>query len=1169
MKKIFTKCILINSVLITFLLTFSVSIHSQDIKLKKRAMTETEFAKFKNFVGTYKRGKNYNQIIDGHGTGLIPLTEEQWEELHNRAIIIDRIESSLGAGEIPSNYDNSATKWFPPIGNQGSQGSCVSWASGYYTKTFQEAEEHNWDLSGCTWTNGHPATSYQNKIFSPAFIYNQVNSGVDNGSMFSSNIGLLAGIGCCTWDKMPYNQADYISWPSEDAWRQAPLYRSQTNYNYMNVTTDPSILNLEQILVSGNLAIIAVNADFFGSHLTSVDLWTLDNYNPASTNHANTIVGYDDNYGPYTESGNSNKRGAFKVANSWGVGGNWEHVADGFYYISYECMKQRIQYTYIYQNYIGYKPEIVAVFKINHNFRGENLITPGIGNPNSPDNLKALNFIRGGNFPFPSNPIVIDITEFIPYMSGNSNQFFIQDYDGGTSTTGTIQSFSVEMYDDYVSGTPTHIYISTEAPINTKQNSTICTDVFTDIIPEPYPKSDYITGITYNWTTVKTLAPGSDNWPTTWADDDNQYSVWGDGGGFGGTNNLGRVSLGVARIEGESSDYKGYNVYGGYKAEHPANINGKSRGIICIGGVLYMWVGPGSYPDELNEARLYKSTDHGATWVNNSWAFTKDDGIIMPGFLQFGKNFASARDSYSYIYAPRYINDISQIPGKIDLMRVDKTQIMNRTSYKFFKGFDLSGNPQWTSDLIERNPVYEDANGVGEGLGVSVIYNSGLNRYILLVEHGASSEGNMGVFEAPEPWGPWKTVAYESGFGAGQVQQTSFYWNISSKWLSSDGKDFVMIFTGLNDMDSWNTVEASFTTNITCDLDLYPNNYEFSSLSLNTQYYVDRTYVLTSIPDEYKGFNMIKTANDDKMKTGIDFHFNICSSADIYIAYDHSLAASTPSWISDNYTKVEGKQIIGTGYPPNDITFDIWKKTTTAMGYISFGINNGTGESSMYFVFYKIKSVTAAIKIFLQGSYNTTTHMMNANLRGLPGFPKTQPYGGAPWNYTGAETVLSIPSDIVDWVLVELRSTYNGAAIAKRAAFLKKDGTVCDIDGINPVSFSGTSSGNYYIIIKHRNHLAVMSKNSVSLPNSSAYVFTNSNTYGTNAMVSLETNVYGMWAGDVNGDTQVDADDRGITWNYRNQTGYLIQDVNLDITVDADDRGITWNNRNLVSNVPN
>ncbi len=216
----------------------------------------------------------------------------------------------------------------------------------------------------------------------------------------------------------------------------------------------------------------------------------------------------------------------------------------------------------------------------------------------------------------------------------------------------------------------------------------------------PYPQSNYITDITYNWATHIMLAPGSDNWPTTWADDDNQYSSWGDGGGFGGTNDLGRASLGVARIEGTGSSYTGHNVYGGYNGEHPSTIDGKSRGIICINGVLYMWVGPGSVPVGFNESRLYTSTDHAATWVrNDNWAFVKSEGIIMPGFLQFGKNFADARDNYAYIYSQRYVNDTSQIPGKIDLMRVDKTQILNRTSYEFFEGFDLPGNPLWTSDL--------------------------------------------------------------------------------------------------------------------------------------------------------------------------------------------------------------------------------------------------------------------------------------------------------------------------------------------------------------------------------------------------------------------------------------------------------------------------------------
>ncbi len=45
----------------------------------------------------------------------------------------------------------------------------------------------------------------------------------------------------------------------------------------------------------------------------------------------------------------------------------------------------------------------------------------------------------------------------------------------------------------------------------------------------PYPPRPIIRQITFNWSSHLRLASGSDNWPVTWADDDNQYTVWGDG----------------------------------------------------------------------------------------------------------------------------------------------------------------------------------------------------------------------------------------------------------------------------------------------------------------------------------------------------------------------------------------------------------------------------------------------------------------------------------------------------------------------------------------------------------------------------------------------------------------------------------------------------------------
>ena len=116
-----------------------------------------------------------------------------------------------------------------------------------------------------------------------------------------------------------------------------------------------------------------------------------------------------------------------------------------------------------------------------------------------------------------------------------------------------------------------------------------------------------------------------------------------------------------------------------------------------------------------------------------------------------------------------------------------------------------------------------------------------------------------------------------------------------------------------------------------------------------------------------------------------------------------------------------------------------------------------------------------------------------------------QPYNIAPWNYTGKESVSWDPyffknnPSIVDWVLLQLRTaTIPGNPstatniIAQRAAFLKSDGTIVDLDGTNHVSFSGITHGSYYIVVKHRNHLAVMSADLVELKGITTYDFTTS-----------------------------------------------------------------------------
>jgi hypothetical protein len=93
---------------------------------------------------------------------------------------------------------------------------------------------------------------------------------------------------------------------------------------------------------------------------------------------------------------------------------------------------------------------------------------------------------------------------------------------------------------------------------------------------------------------------------------------------------------------------------------------------------------------------------------------------------------------------------------------------------------------------------------------LSVSYNAGLKRYLLATEHGATHAGKFGLFDAPEPWGPWTTVAYENEWGKDHIEVSTFYWNFPTKWQSKNGSEFTMVFTGKNSNDSWNTVNGTF-----------------------------------------------------------------------------------------------------------------------------------------------------------------------------------------------------------------------------------------------------------------------------------------------------------------------------------------------------------------------
>ncbi len=208
-------------------------------------------------------------------------------------------------------------------------------------------------------------------------------------------------------------------------------------------------------------------------------------------------------------------------------------------------------------------------------------------------------------------------------------------------------------------------------------------------------------------------------------------------------------------------------------------------------------------------------------------------------------------------------------------------------------------------------------------------------------------------------------------------------------------------------------------------------------------------------------------------------------------------------------------------------------------------------------------NVQLQLKVFLEGAYNGTG--MDTQLNSL--IPLQQPYNQPPFNYQGDESVTEIPEGVTDWVLIELRDTVLPSmataetVIARKAAFLKSDGSVVDIDGTSNLQFSALLKGNLYVVVRHRNHLDIISKwEPVENSGLTDYDFTvKGQSFGTGSQKDAGNGVYVMIAGDSNGDGIIDDSDRTATWQSETgKSGYLSSDLNLDGQSNNTDKNDLW-----------
>jgi hypothetical protein len=283
---------------------------------------------------------------------------------------------------------------------------------------------------------------------------------------------------------------------------------------------------------------------------------------------------------------------------------------------------------------------------------------------------------------------------------------------------------------------------------------------------------------------------------------------------------------------------------------------------------------------------------------------------------------------------------------------------------------------------------------------------------------------------------------------------------------------------------------------------------------------------------------------------------NVNAALSAGLTYGYSSGLLSITWTttsSDNISFATGTKL-----------FDL--RFTFASGISAINFNTGTSgiyENAPPFnaftgVTYTNGSISGPdinIKVFLEGPY-AGGGLMNTTLKTNALIPPTQPYNVAPWSYTGTEHVANaaaIPAGVVDWVLVELRDAATAAEALPgtklagwpKALFLKSDGSIVDIDGTSLPNVGVAISQNLFVVVRHRNHIDIMSANGVTLTeNTYNYDFSTAVTKAYNGAAGykqIATGVFGMVAGDIDGDGNILGSDfmswaisSGLTGIYSN-----------------------------------
>ncbi|MAE65686.1 MAG: hypothetical protein CMJ18_15565 [Phycisphaeraceae bacterium] len=336
--------------------------------------------------------------------------------------------------------------------------------------------------------------------------------------------------------------------------------------------------------------------------------------------------------------------------------------------------------------------------------------------------------------------------------------------------------------------------------------------------------------------TTLRLGGMGDNWHTTWAVDDRQYtslcdgSGWPDISGYTGHNYNTRVYA----IEGDPprSAFRHLPGFPDLLGEDSPNVNRYyGFGILALERSIYHFLSTPNHPflepgARFVGAKLIHSPDLGQTWLNQdgtpvrweSWAdrgrdnmifFEEtDDAFSLITMLQMGRNYEHNTDGYAYLYAPN--GNTEGTMNQLVLCRVPTGRVLDRASYAFYTG------DGWSGDIDDRAPVHTFPSGWVNvkyhpyAWHPSVTYNAPLGCYMMTTWGMGTAPDGMwfakpsyfGFWIADRPEGPWTQVHEETAWmPCGDRLAQAYQPQIIPKWIAPDGRSFWMAWTDFQKVD--------------------------------------------------------------------------------------------------------------------------------------------------------------------------------------------------------------------------------------------------------------------------------------------------------------------------------------------------------------------------------